>query len=192
MIPLEKIFFTVLVCLLSLILTGCMVLEQTSNYSAMKLVKAMKIDDNIIIGFKRQFLVGPQAATQDEVDAQRYMACLDGVNRTSIRAGIAERIVEKFTTLELSEALEFYESEVGEKFVLRTLALVVRDMGISQTSNLPVEELDDIARSQVERFKRSPVGKKIETEGFFSSPEYLLPGLQIMQKRVEWCQSQPR
>ncbi len=189
--PLDKKTVTVLVCLFSFIWTGCMALEQKSTDSAIKLVKRMKIEEMIIFGFKRPFLVGLQAVTKENLDAQRYMACLDSVDRTTMRAGIAERIVEKFTASELLDALQFYDSEAGEKFVLRTNALVLREMGISQTPNLPVEELDDIARSRVESFKRSPVGKKIEAEGFFSSSEYLLPGLQIMQKRIEWCQSQP-
>lgn len=190
MMPPDKVTVAVLVCLFSFIWTGCMALEQTSNDLAMKLVKAMKIEDNILIGVKRPFLVGPQAVTKENLDAQRYMACLDGVDRTTMRAGIAERIVEKFTASELLEALQFYDSAAGEKFVLRTNALVLREMDISLTPNLPVEELGDIAKSRVESFKRSPVGKKIEAEGFFSTSDYLLPGLQIMQKRILWCQSQ--
>jgi Uncharacterized protein conserved in bacteria (DUF2059) len=191
MMPLDKITVTVLVCLFSFIWTGCMALEQTSNDSAMKLVKAMRIEEIFIFASKRPLLVGPQAATKEDVDAQRYMGCLDGVDRSSMRAGLAERMTAKFTSSELLEALEFYESEAGKKFVIRTLALLPEHIGISQISNPPVEELDDIVRSRVESFVHSPVGKKIITEGFFNSLENSLPALQILQKRVEWCQSQP-
>jgi Uncharacterized protein conserved in bacteria (DUF2059) len=181
----------VLVFFSSFIWTGCMAIDQTSNVSATKLVKALKIEEIIVVGFKRPLLVGPQAVTKEDLKGQRYLSCVEAVDRTLMRARLAERVAEKFTSSELIEALEFYESEVGRKFVMRTLALVLEDMGISHSSNLPVDELDNVAKKRVEDFVSSSVGKKIVTERFFSSPENLLPGLQIMQKRVEWCQSQP-
>jgi len=149
------------------------------------LVRAMRTDEIAVAGAKRAFLTGSVTDTYGEANA----ACVKRVAYADFTAGFATVVEHTLTPQEVDQALQFYQSDAGVKYVEGLLRRLRASQG--EDSGLPkVAGKEQISPAQVAAiadFSRSDLGHKVMGKQMTESPAALAFGREMMSTIAQKC-----
>lgn len=142
--------------------------KELGYYDSLRLVSAMR-EDEVILRMARAERV--QRTRLNQQDQQ----CLDTLEFPELTEIVAKQIGYTLTPAEVQDALSYFQSASGRKFVRRALGI----LGETQFTTLDQAEL--------ERFKQRPGGRKLLGDLIFQDPALLAEVTQRVEKRLGDC-----
>jgi hypothetical protein len=142
--------------------------KELAYYDSLRLVSAMR-EDEVILRMARADK--SQRAKLNPQDQQ----CLDSLEFPELTEIVARQIGYMLTAAEVQDAISYFQSSSGRKFVRRTLGI----LGETQFTMLDQAEL--------ERFKQRPAGRKLLSDLIFRDPALIAEVTQRVDQRVGDC-----
>jgi hypothetical protein len=137
-------------------------------YDSLRLVSAMREDEVMLRMARADKLQRTKLNQQD-------LQCLDSLEYPELTQIVARHIGYIMTAAEVQDALSYFQSSSGRKFVRRTLGI----LGETQFTTLDQAEL--------ERFKQRPAGRKLLVDLIFQDPALIAEVAQRMDQRLGDC-----
>ena len=141
----------------ALLLGAFAVSAQTSD-PARRLILAMSADETAAA----ETVLGFRALGEQGQVTQKEAQCMQQVNRAAFTDVFAKTVAEQLTPEEIQKATQFYESEVGKKFVLVQMADAYAQFNAAPPS--PAPELSEGEKQAIAVFMGSPAGAKLVNE----------------------------
>jgi hypothetical protein len=140
----EEIMFVVRSFLASALLLSTVqsVAKELAYYDSLRLVGAMREDERMLRVVREQKLQSSKWSQQD-------LQCLDSLEYPVLTDIVARQIGYSMTAAEVQDALNYFQSSGGRKFVKRELGV----LGETQFATADRAELD--------KFKQRPAGRKL-------------------------------
>jgi hypothetical protein len=152
---------------------------------ATELVRAMRSDEIAVSGAKRAFLSGAMEAKFPRTDA----ACVKRTAFADFTSGLSRVVGQVLTPPEIDEALKFYQSAAGVKYVEGTLRRLRASMG--DDSGIPKikgkEDISPVEVAAIGDFTRSDVGRKVTGNEMTKSPAALQFGREMTDQIARRC-----
>lgn len=142
--------------------------KELAYYDSLRLVSAMREDEVIL----RMARVDKSQRTKLNPQDQQ---CLDSLEYPELTEIVARQIGYMLTVAEVQDALNYFQSSSGRKFVRRALGI----LGETQFTMLDQAEL--------ERFKARPAGRKLLGDLIFRDPALIAEVAQRVDQRLGDC-----
>jgi hypothetical protein len=142
--------------------------KELGYYDSLRLVSAMREDEVILRMVRADRLQGSRLNQQD-------LQCLDSLEYPELTEIVAKQIGYMLTAAEVQDALNYFQSSSGRKFVRRALGI----LGETQFTTLDQAEL--------ERFKQRPAGRKLLGDRIFQDPAFIAEAAQRVDQRLGDC-----
>lgn len=152
-----RVFFSASCTVSIFVISGCVKNVQQGPIhlkNSLNLVKIMKWDRAFLVGGRGLLAQSASTVAQRE----KFLACTDTADLTSISTLIAGRIDSALSSNEIEDAIYFYKRPAGQKYILRDL-----EVGNSEVlGNVqPVIHFSSEELSEIELFTKSPAGTKL-------------------------------
>jgi hypothetical protein len=149
------------------------------------LVRAMRSDEIGLSNAKRAFLSGAMEEKYGGTDKK----CVKRISYADFTGGFAQVVVQVLSPQEIDEALKFYKSDAGVKYVEGTLrrlrARYGEDSGIPKIAGK--EEVSAQQMAEISEFTRSKVGHKVMGKELTESPAALKFGGEMLEQIAAKC-----
>jgi hypothetical protein len=150
-----------------------------------ELVRAMRSDEIALSGAKRAFLTGAVAEKYPVTDKK----CVKRFEYAEFTEGFAGVVRQVLNPAEIAEALKFYQSPAGVKYVEGTLRRLRTRFG--DDSGVPEikgkEEISPQQLAEISDFTRSDLGHKIMGKDMTESPAALKMGREMLERIAAKC-----
>jgi hypothetical protein len=142
--------------------------KELAYYDSLRLVSAMREDEVILRMARAEKLQRTKLNLQDQ-------QCLDSLEYPEFTEIAAKQIGYMLSAAEVQDALSYFQSGSGRKFVRRSLGI----LGETQFTTLDQAEL--------ERFKQRPAGRKLLGDMIFQDPALIAEVTQRVDMRIGDC-----
>lgn len=142
--------------------------KEPAYYDSLRLVSAMREDEVMLRMARAERLQRSKLNQQD-------LQCLDSLEYPELTDIVARQIDYMMTAAEVQDALSYFQSPSGRKFVKRELDV----LGETQFNTLDQAEL--------ERFKQRPGGRKLLRDMIFQDPALVAEVAERLERRLQDC-----
>lgn len=142
--------------------------REPAYYDSLRLVSAMREDERMLRVAREEKLQRGRLSPQNR-------QCLDSLEYSEITDIVARQISYSMTSAEVLDALGYFQSPGGRKFVRRELGI----LGETQFTTLDQAEL--------ERFKQRPAGRKLFRDMVLKNDTLMAEVAERIQRGLEDC-----
>ena len=132
---------------------------------ALRLVRAMEVDDSVLLGMQLEMERGFKAGKV----SQAQLDCVHGVRSAVFTAPIAQALGKALTAEEIDTAITFFESTTGNKY--SQLGLVHLYHAFGRPAPVPTPSFSAAEQAIVVRFAETSGGDKLTRRKLIDSPE---------------------
>ena len=141
---------------LSLLLSATVMnyIKESSIKNAVRLMKAMRLDEAALLSLQVPYLEGYKRNPDKPIsnDEKEFLQCLKSTPTSIFSDFIVDEITEKLSADEVQDAIDFFEGRVGVKIISQAL----------DTDNVELQpEFTDSEAKALSRFKMTSSGNKI-------------------------------
>jgi hypothetical protein len=147
--------------------------KEPEYYDSLRLVSAMREDELMLLAVRAAKALRNEPTGQDA-------KCFDRYEYADLTDIPARQISEKLTAGEVEDALRYFQSPAGRKFVrLNELALTGK-----LASAAPMSAAE---RTELERFKRRPAGRKLLVDLVTKQPALMTEAIPRVTQHLDHC-----
>lgn len=158
---------------------------EADGNEALELVRAMRSDEISLAGAKHAFISG----ALDDRFPRTNATCVRKVPAAEFTASMARVVATVLEPTQIEEALKFYRSDAGQKYVegiLRRLRTRLGDAsGIAEIAG--DESVSPAELAAISDFTSSDLGRKVTGKGMSESPAALQYGREMLARIAGKC-----
>ena len=155
------------------------VMAEASYAETIRLVRSMREDEMIMVGLQAKFAQEIKAGNGAE-----HASCVARLNYPMLTDLIASGISPQLSDAEVAEAIEFYRSPVGRKFLARGYQELAQNLP-PDPNHLSVEE-----KLALGKFAKRPVGRKLLQERITLSQPVMSKAMVRIKMAFDDCVSE--
>ena len=142
--------------------------KEPAYYDSLRLVSAMREDERMLRSARAEKLQQTKLSEQD-------IECLDGLEYPAIADIAAWQIIDNMTIAEVRDALGYFQSSSGRKFVKRELGILGQE---------PFASAD---QAELEKFEQRPAGRKLFRDLIFKNAAVMAGVTARVDRHLEDC-----
>ena len=172
------------IALFTIAMFAAAAVQGADNPKSVELTRAMRSDEIAVATAKRNFLNGSMVERYGKTSA----GCVKRVPYADFTASWARVVDSVLSAKEIDEALAFYKSDAGVKYVEGLLRRMRSREGGEVFPEVPGKE--DISQAQqaaIADFSRSEVGRKVLGKDLLASPAAETFGSDLLQQISRKC-----
>jgi len=174
-----------LLLIVALLTAAAVHAADAADPKAVALVRAMRSDEIAVSGAKRAFLNGALEEKYPGTEAK----CVKRIGYADFTGPFSRVVGQAMTPEEIDQALKFYQSDAGVKYVEGMLRRLRTRFG--DDSGIPKIPGDEVITpkqtAEIAEFTRSDLGHKITGKEMTESPAALQFGRQMLEQIAEKC-----
>lgn len=147
--------------------------EEPAYYDSLRLVSAMREDELMLLAVRAAKALRNEPVEQDA-------KCFDRYEHPDLTDIPARQISEKLTASEVEDALRYFQSQGGRKFVRRNELVLIGKLAGAQA-------LSTMERTELERFKRRPAGRKLLGDLVTRQPALMAEAITRVNQHLDHC-----